>query len=179
MPLFMVPSPLLLTDYAGLLAQLSTSFANPQQAATVNRKIQTLKQGKDSVAQYSTEFKLLAQDLAWNEAALVDQYMEGLADEVLDEQSRVKQPPTLQGLITLCLRIDGHLEGQRQARSSRHLSPVSCCPAPLPTLSPANTGGEECEPIGGCLPTPDPQGKSETLVSESLPVLWQGGAFLG
>ncbi|KAL8221308.1 UNVERIFIED_CONTAM: hypothetical protein K2H54_065389 [Gekko kuhli] len=47
-----------------------------------NDKTKTLKQGKNSVAHYSTEFKLLAQDLTWNEVALMDQYMEGLADDV-------------------------------------------------------------------------------------------------
>ncbi|KAL8178716.1 UNVERIFIED_CONTAM: hypothetical protein K2H54_055724 [Gekko kuhli] len=69
----------------GFLDHLSMAFTNPQQAAAANQKIRALKQGKNSVAHYSMEFKLLAQDLTWNEAALMDQYIEGLANDVLDE----------------------------------------------------------------------------------------------
>ena len=87
-PLLLAPSPLL-TNYQGFLEYISAAFANPLQAATANRKIRALKQGKASFSQYSTEFRLLAQDLLWNEAALIDQYMEGLADRILDELARV------------------------------------------------------------------------------------------
>ncbi|KAL8197575.1 UNVERIFIED_CONTAM: hypothetical protein K2H54_033289 [Gekko kuhli] len=79
---------------------------------------QNLKQGKDSGTRYFIEFKLLAQDLACNVAALMDQYMEGLADEVLDELTRVERPPMMQGLITLCLHIDGRLPVTMEADTS-------------------------------------------------------------
>ena len=120
------------TNYQGFWDHISAAFANPLQTVMANRKIRALKQGKGSVSQYSTEFRLLVQDLLWNEAALMDQYMEGLADDILDELSRVDRPNTLQELITLCLRINGHLESQRLVRDSSHrlqplLTPFSSC----------------------------------------------------
>ena len=102
------------------MEHISAAFANPLQAATANRKIRALKQGKGLVSQYSIEFRLLAQDLLWNEAALMDQYMEGLADGILDELEHVDRPNMLQELITLCLHIDGCLESRHLAQGGSH-----------------------------------------------------------
>ncbi|KAL8178701.1 UNVERIFIED_CONTAM: hypothetical protein K2H54_055332 [Gekko kuhli] len=79
----MVEFPAFLAQW--FLTYFLSTYANTQQAATANRKIRALKQGKSSVASYFTEFQLLAQDLAWNEIALMDQYVEGLTDKILDE----------------------------------------------------------------------------------------------
>ncbi|KAJ7320456.1 hypothetical protein JRQ81_019967 [Phrynocephalus forsythii] len=118
-PLLLSASPLL-DNYQAFLNHISSAFQNPVQAATANRRLRALKQGKDSVFDYNTAFCLIAQDLNWNEPALISQYMEGLADEVLDELSRVEQPNTLQELITLCLRIDGHLESRRLSQGKNY-----------------------------------------------------------
>ncbi|KAL8213672.1 UNVERIFIED_CONTAM: hypothetical protein K2H54_000964 [Gekko kuhli] len=86
-------------------------------AGTTQRSLHTMDEasgGALQLADLATQLQqltqLLAQDLAWNEAALMDQYAEGLADEILDELAWVDRPNTLQNLITLCLRIDGRLE---------------------------------------------------------------------
>lgn len=75
-----IPNSPLLADDQGLLLHFTLSFENTVQAATANWKIWALKQGKDSVTHYSTEFQLLAQeDLGWEEAALRDQFVGGLS----------------------------------------------------------------------------------------------------
>ncbi|KAL8211663.1 UNVERIFIED_CONTAM: hypothetical protein K2H54_006281 [Gekko kuhli] len=81
-----------LSDFQAFKAYFATAYANPVKAETANQKIRALTQQKTSVAQYTTEFQLLAQDLAWNEAAFIDQYTEGLSDEILDELARSERP---------------------------------------------------------------------------------------
>ncbi|KAL8221253.1 UNVERIFIED_CONTAM: hypothetical protein K2H54_062193 [Gekko kuhli] len=56
-------------------------------------------QGHGTVAAYAAEFQLLAQDLAWNELALIDQFMEGLTDEVLDELAFTECLATLRTVV--------------------------------------------------------------------------------
>lgn len=159
-PLLVAPSPLL-TDYQGFLQHLQTAFDNPVRASTANRRIRALKQGKGSVALYSTEFQLLAQDLDWNEAALRDQFMEGLSDEVQDELARVECPPTLQGVITLCLRIDGRLDSRRHTRNQRMppspRQPAQVGPPPAPSGRPDNS---EPMQLGAARPRLTPEEKA-------------------
>lgn len=157
-PLLLSPSPLL-NNYQGFLQHISAAFANPLQAATANRRIRALKQGKNSVFQYATEFKILAQDLQWNDPALKDQFMEGLQGEVLDELARVNQPDTLQGLITLCLQIDGRLENRKMAKAT----PSSSLPPPRPTptpVRPANMELPEPMQLGAVRPRLSPEEKA-------------------
>lgn len=111
------------------------------QAAKANWKIQVLKQEKGSVAYYSTE--LFVQDLDWNEAALRDQFMEGLSDKVQVELTRVECLTTLQALVTFFLCIDGCLESCYQAWSHRsaampHLSHPGSVP-PVPSSAPMDS----------------------------------------
>lgn len=142
-PLLVGSSPLL-SNYQGFKAHFSAAYANPVKAETANRKIRALSQQKTSVSQYTTEFQLITQDLAWNEAALIDQYTEGLSDEILDELARSERPTTLQDLIHLCLRIDGRLQSRRQNRkqytsSSRTLPTPPRAPAPGPSMPSPDT----------------------------------------
>ena len=114
-PLLLQKSPLL-QNYGEFVEEFRAAYEDPQKDETANRRIRRLHQGPDSVATYTNRFRLLAQDLAWNEAALMDQFQEGLRDEVLDEVARVERPKTLKDLMHLCLRIDGRLESRREAR---------------------------------------------------------------
>lgn len=43
---------------------------------------------------FTIEFQLLAQDLHWNEAVLINEYLEGLSEDVLDEVAQVEHPTT-------------------------------------------------------------------------------------
>uniref|UniRef100_A0A670IHI8 Gypsy retrotransposon integrase-like protein 1 n=1 Tax=Podarcis muralis TaxID=64176 RepID=A0A670IHI8_PODMU len=109
LPLLRQDSPLL-ADYTGFCNRLEAAFGNPQKESQANRAIRRLKQGKSTVATYTTEFRLLAQDLTWNDSALRDQYLEGLSDEVLDQLATMERPTTLDTLIQRSLQIDDRLE---------------------------------------------------------------------
>ncbi|XP_054857844.1 protein LDOC1-like [Eublepharis macularius] len=60
-PLLLESAPLL-QDYNRFIEQLQVAFANPIKAENANRRI--LHQGRGSVAVYTAEFQLLAQDLS-------------------------------------------------------------------------------------------------------------------
>ncbi|XP_013928250.1 PREDICTED: uncharacterized protein LOC106554167 [Thamnophis sirtalis] len=56
------------------------------------RRLKTLKQGRGSLQDYVSEFRLLSQDSAWNEAALMDTFQDGLSDDLQDELNLVTFP---------------------------------------------------------------------------------------
>ena len=49
------------------------------------RELMRLRQGRDSVSDYSIEFQMLATDSGWEGRALVDSFLHGLSEEVKDE----------------------------------------------------------------------------------------------
>uniref|UniRef100_A0A670KLJ4 Gypsy retrotransposon integrase-like protein 1 n=1 Tax=Podarcis muralis TaxID=64176 RepID=A0A670KLJ4_PODMU len=129
LPLLRQDSPLL-ADYTGFCNRLEAAFGNPQKGSQANRAIQRLKQGKSTVAACTTEFRLLAQDLTWNDSALRDQYLEGLSDEVLDQLATMERPTTLDTLIQRSLQIDDRLEDRRQARGPAGKPPTPVADGP-------------------------------------------------
>uniref|UniRef100_A0A670K9R6 CCHC-type domain-containing protein n=1 Tax=Podarcis muralis TaxID=64176 RepID=A0A670K9R6_PODMU len=157
LPLLRQDSPLL-ADYGGFCNLLEAAFGNPQKGSQANRAIRRLRQGKSTVAAYTTEFRLLAQDLTWNDSALRDQYLEGLSDEILDQLATMERPTTLDTLIQRSLQIDDRLEDRRQARGRRHLQ----FSAPVSTSSPTGPAESLEEPmqLGAVRPRLSPAEKS-------------------
>lgn len=66
--------------------------------------------------EYASTFCLLAQYLVWNEAAWVDQCMEGLQDKILNEFACVDKRLSIPELINLNFRIEGCLETRRNGQ---------------------------------------------------------------
>uniref|UniRef100_A0A670JY50 CCHC-type domain-containing protein n=1 Tax=Podarcis muralis TaxID=64176 RepID=A0A670JY50_PODMU len=145
----------LLKDQAAKWALPLLRQDSPFQA---NRAIRRLRQGKSTVAAYTTEFRLLAQDLTWNDSALRDQYLEGLSDEILDQLATMERPTTLDTLIQQSLQIDDRLEDRRQARGRWHLQ----FSAPVSTSSPTGPAESLEEPmqLGAVRPRLSPAEKS-------------------
>uniref|UniRef100_A0A2D4PX05 CCHC-type domain-containing protein n=1 Tax=Micrurus surinamensis TaxID=129470 RepID=A0A2D4PX05_MICSU len=130
-PLLLQDSPLL-RDFAQFRVALEDMFADPIRAQTATRQLRTLRQGQGALQTYISEFWLISQDSAWNEAALMDAFQEGLADGILDELARVDVTATLNELIRLCLRIDARL----QLRNARRPRAAPASPAPVPERLP-------------------------------------------
>ncbi|ETE61034.1 Retrotransposon-derived protein PEG10, partial [Ophiophagus hannah] len=114
MPLLTQPNQVL-DNYAKFYHQLRAIFEDPVRAHMANRQLRELRQGQGSLTDYIADFRVVTQDLKWNEAALIDQFQEGLLSELLDELVHTECPCTLQELMHLCLRIDARLQ-QRQAQ---------------------------------------------------------------
>lgn len=63
--------------------------------------------GEGSILEYASIFWLLAQALDWNEVALLDQFLEGLKEEILDEFASMDKPLSFPELLNLSLWIKG------------------------------------------------------------------------
>ncbi|XP_053563243.1 tyrosine--tRNA ligase, cytoplasmic isoform X1 [Bombina bombina] len=84
---------------------------------TAEQKMRSLKQGKKTVEDYITEFKLYASDSAWSSVSLRNQFRLGLSDSVKDELARIEMPSTLEALMKLATQIDRRLRERKAERS--------------------------------------------------------------
>lgn len=99
-----------------------------------------LKQGANSVADYSVGFWTLAADSKWNEDVLQGAFLNGLNEVVKDELAVRDEPNDLNGLVSLAIKIDNRF-WERSSRPSstgqvpipstfRTTSPLLRCPTP-------------------------------------------------
>ncbi|KAL0192085.1 hypothetical protein M9458_010381, partial [Cirrhinus mrigala] len=97
-----------------------------------------LRQGDRNVSDYSIEFRTLAAECKWNEAAQWDMFLHGLADRVQREIFTLELPADLDGLISLALRVDSRLQRRDQLTRPSSLSelPVHPVHAGSNTVSP-------------------------------------------
>lgn len=93
-PLLQQQSPLL-ADFDTFSQQFEAMYMDPVRTQAANSLIREMNQRNWSVGKYASEFQLLAQDLAWNQAALVNQFQEGLSDPILDELAHTECPEDL------------------------------------------------------------------------------------
>ncbi|XP_026548988.1 succinate--CoA ligase [ADP-forming] subunit beta, mitochondrial-like [Notechis scutatus] len=70
-------------------------YENPIKSQTVARRLKDICQGKRPLQEFIAEFRLLCMDSAWNEAAHMDAFQDGLADEIQDELVHVEPALTL------------------------------------------------------------------------------------
>ncbi len=86
------------------------------------RMLADLRQGEQSVSDYSIQFRTLAAECEWNEKAQWDMFLHGLADRIHQEIEVVELPLGLDELVDLALRVDARLQ-QRDLRGRRKLTP--------------------------------------------------------
>ncbi len=86
------------------------------------RMLADLRQGEQSVSDYSIQFRTLAAECEWNEKAQWDMFLHGLADRIQQEIDVVELPLGLDELVDLALRVDARLQ-QRDLRGRRKLTP--------------------------------------------------------
>ncbi len=84
------------------------------------RFLAELRQGDRSVTDFSIEFRTLVAECRWNSEAQWDMFFHGLADYVKDEIYALELPTSLDGLVSLAIRVDARLQqrGQRAHRAS-------------------------------------------------------------
>ncbi len=95
--------------------ELRKVFDRSAQGIEAARALSVLQQGEQSVSAYSIEFRTLAVSCGWNEKALWDHFLHGLAEHVKDEIYFVELPAGLDKLIDLSIGVD-----DRIALRSRH-----------------------------------------------------------
>ena len=82
-PLLEKKSPLL-EDFKAFVKDFQASFGDTDSTRTAINKIRRLRQGDRPVSAYAADFRLLACDIPWDEATLMDQFRQGLRNDVKD-----------------------------------------------------------------------------------------------
>ncbi|NP_001278180.1 retrotransposon-derived protein PEG10 isoform 2 [Chinchilla lanigera] len=134
----------LMHNYPAFMMELKHIFEDPQRREAAKRKIRRLRQGMGSVIDYSNAFQMIAQDLDWNEPALIDQYHEGLSDHIQEELSRLEVAKSLSALIGQCIHIERRLVRAAAAAARKPRSP----PRAL-VLAHHHHHHDPTEPVGG------------------------------
>ena len=111
-------NPRLSTNLSEFLEEFRRVFDHPTQGSDAAGRLHTLCQGTRSVADYTLEFRTLATDSGWDDAALRSAYQRGLSEEIKDLLVR-DQPTSLNELATLAHRLDDRLRERRLERAQR------------------------------------------------------------
>jgi hypothetical protein len=98
------------------MAEFETVFGDSDKAKTSANKLHHLQQGTRSAIVYASEFKQLACDVNWGEAALIDQFRCGLRDDVQDLLLTLANPSSFSEAITQAIRCDNRLFESRQEK---------------------------------------------------------------
>jgi hypothetical protein len=114
-PILETSSPLLQV-FNAFMAEFQTVFGDSDKARTSANKLRRLQQGTRLAIVYALEFKQLACNVNWGEAALIDQFRCGLRDDVQDLLLTLGNPSSLSEAITHAIRCDNHLFERRQEK---------------------------------------------------------------
>lgn len=78
------------------------------------RKLSSIEQGMDSVADYAIRFRTIATDSGWNAPALFDTFVKGLSDNIQDLLVPLDLPDDLDSMIALAVRTDNRIKDRRK-----------------------------------------------------------------
>jgi hypothetical protein len=100
--------------------ELQAQFGEVNTEAAAERDIRLLNmKTNDQITMYITKFHTFANNLSWNDEALVSEFRRGLAGRIKDELQHVDRDDwTLRDLEARCLRIDYRYWERQQEKSS-------------------------------------------------------------
>ena len=125
------------------------------------RALMDLRQGNRRVSTYAMEFRTLATESGWNEEALFDAFMRGLAESIRDHLTALELPNDVDSLIALVIKIDNRIQLREEERSRLHVnapsrrgpatdprllswrSPARFCPVAASPAPPRGFGGAD------------------------------------
>uniref|UniRef100_A0A8C6U8R8 Retrotransposon gag domain-containing protein n=1 Tax=Neogobius melanostomus TaxID=47308 RepID=A0A8C6U8R8_9GOBI len=120
-------------SYRDFSDEMRKIFDHPVRGKEAAKRLLALHQGASSVAQYAIDFRILAAESGWDDAALQGVFMRGLAENIKDELAARDETESLEELISLAIRLDNRLRERRREKASRQ--PVSRLPCtPFATL---------------------------------------------
>jgi hypothetical protein len=98
-PILETSSPLL-QDFNAFMVEFEAMIGDSGKVRTLANKLRRLQQRTRSAIVYASEFKQLACDINWGEAALIDQFRCGLCDDVQDLLLTLTDPSSFSEAIT-------------------------------------------------------------------------------
>jgi hypothetical protein len=114
-PILETSSPLL-QDFNAFMAEFEAVFGDSDKARTSVNKLHCLQQGTRSAIVYALEFRKLASDVNWGEAALIDQFRCKLRDDVQDFLLTLANPSSFSETITQAIQCDNCLFERHQEK---------------------------------------------------------------
>ena len=105
--------------YRDFVAELRKVFHHPTCGQDRDARLSSMQQGSASVTEYSVEFRLAAAESGWNDQSLRSTFRRGLSEGVKDQLATREEPPSLDELIALAIRIDGRIRKRRRKRNLR------------------------------------------------------------
>jgi hypothetical protein len=115
-PLLEKKSPVL-ENFETFIAEFQASFSDTDSVRTAINKIRRLRQGDRPASAYAADFRLLACDIPWDEAALMDLFRYGLRNDVKDLLLTFhEEPKSLTEAISRAVRCDNRLFERRSER---------------------------------------------------------------
>lgn len=135
--------------FADFSAKLKTVFDHPDHVGNSSKRLFNLRQGSNSVAEYSIEFWTLAADSKWNEEALQGAFLNGLNESIKDKLATRDEPADLHSLVSLSIKLDNRLRERRRERGGQpHLGgQVS-----QPSTSQVSPPRSRLPPVPGSIP---------------------------
>lgn len=151
-------SPTICAEYSAFTQEMKNVFDHPVKGREATSQMLRLRQGSQSVSQYALEFRILAAESGWNDPALRDIFHKGLAEELKDELATRDEPASLEGLITLAIKLDNRLRERRRERSlGQRPRPLTSTPANPPrTFSSSSTPPSGSPGLNSSPPNPPP-----------------------
>jgi hypothetical protein len=115
-PLLEKKSPVL-ENFDTFITEFQASFSDTDSVRTAINKIRRLRQGDRPASAYAADFRLLACDIPWDEAALMDLFRYGLRNDVKDLLLTFhEEPKSLTEAISRAVRCDNRLFERRSER---------------------------------------------------------------
>lgn len=153
----------LVYDYDEFVSAFRRTFDPPGRRTNAAKSLLRLRQGSRSLGAYALEFRSLAAELAWNNAALVAVFLEGLSEELQDETAARDLPDDLENLITYLSFIDERIRHRRNTRDRSRRA------LPRPNLTPALPRDPTPVPRSNfpALPAPEPMQLGSARLTEA------------
>ena len=94
-------NPSLCSDFKAFTSEMLRVFDHPVKGKEAVSQLLSLNQGRNSVSQYALDFRILAAECGWDQAALQGVFLKGLSEEIQDELATRDETTSLEGLIIL------------------------------------------------------------------------------
>uniref|UniRef100_A0AAY4CY98 Retrotransposon gag domain-containing protein n=1 Tax=Denticeps clupeoides TaxID=299321 RepID=A0AAY4CY98_9TELE len=166
------------------LDRLQTVFQGETGRRASLLRLMSLRQGNRSVSDYAIEFRTLASDSEWTDAALPVAFYQGLREAVKDEMVNRDWGTTLDRIITLATSIDRRLA--ERGRERRNHAPFPSAPTarwpdapttppPLDVDEPMQLGRARlpCSPVQGSLVSTKASPCSTTRCLFPITICWR------
>lgn len=122
-PLIETNSPLL-EDFEAFMAEFKSVFGDTDRVRVAAAQLRQLRQGSRPVASYAADFRQLACEVGWDEAALVDAFRYGLRDDVKDLLLTMPDATTLSDIVAQAVKCDNRLFERRRERQFSRAGPA-------------------------------------------------------